>query len=125
MLQFLGIQHIRHAVIMDIAHGHQVFLLLMFHHRGDEIVDLSRSAKEHLTFTILDILLNIERYRLRHTKILHVLGNGDTHLFCQREIVVNGMTRSENNSSIVENGDLLCTKLLGCDSLYLNKRAEH
>ena len=79
----------------------------MLHHLGQQIHNLSGIAEEHLALTILNILLNIERYLLRNAKVLHIFRNLQTHFLGQLEVIVDGMPGSEHDGSIVQNTNLL------------------
>ena len=77
---------------MHVTHRHKILLGLVLHHRGQQIIDASGSTEEHLTLTVLDILLDIECDGLCHTEILHILRNRHSELLGQSEEMVNGMT---------------------------------
>ena len=76
---------------MNIAHGHEVFLGLVLHHCGNQVVNLASAAEEHLALAILYVFLDIEGNGLGHTEVFHVFWNVDTKLFCQCEIMINGV----------------------------------
>ena len=110
---------------MHITHGHQILLGFMLNHCGDEVIDFSSISKEHLALAILHILLYVKRDGLGYAEILHVLRNSDAKLFCQIEKMVDGMTRSKNDSSVVKYINFLRAEIFGGDAFYLNKRTEH
>ena len=97
----------------------------MFYHRWDKVVYLARRAKEYLALTILGVFLNIKRYRLCDTEILHRLWYIETRFLCQCEIVVYSMAGGEDNGGVIVEIDMLLTKLLYRNAFNLYERSEN
>ena len=91
MIELLGGELLLHVVVVNRAQGHEELLSLVLHHSGDERVNLSCVAEEHLALSVLHVLLDVESYCLCNAEILHVLRNSNAHLLCQLEVVVDGV----------------------------------
>ena len=92
---------------------------------GHQAVHLTGVAKEHLTLTILDILLDVERYCLCDAEILHVLRDDNSHLGAKLEKMVYGMTGCKYYSCVVKDIDVLLSELFGSERLNADKGFEH
>lgn len=120
----LAFQNISKFVVVDVAQGNEVFVVLVLDNLGNDVVDLSCGAKEHLALAVLDVLLDIESNGFCDAEIFHVIRYVDAQLLAKLEEIVDGMTRSEHDSCIIQNGDVLLTEFLGRQSLNFNERME-
>ena len=76
MVQFLRVEQFGDVVVMVVAQWHKILLLFVLRHCGQQVFHLARSTEKHLTFTVLNVFLDIERNGLGYAKILQRLGNG-------------------------------------------------
>ena len=86
---------------------------------------LTGIAEEHLALTVLDVLLDVERYGLGNAEILHVLRDINPHLSAQLEEMINRMTGCEYYSGVIKYIDMLLSELLCGERLNTDKRFEH
>lgn len=117
-------QNLSKFVVVDVAQGYEIFIVLVLDDLGNDVIDLSCGTKEHFTLAILDVFLDIECNGFSNAEIFHVIRNVDAQLFAKLEEIVDGMTRSEHHSSIIQNGYVLLTEFLGRQSLNFNERME-
>jgi hypothetical protein len=80
MVESLGVELVLDIVVMYTAQWHEISLLLVLHHHGDEVIDLSGVSKEYLSLAILYVFLDIEGNGLGDAEIFHVFRNGKTKL---------------------------------------------
>ena len=125
MSYLVGIKQILEFLSMNIGHRYEILLCLMLEDRSHQTVYLTGVAEEYLTLAILNVLLDIERYRLGDAEILHVLRYVDSHLSAQLEEMIYSMTRCEYNSGVVKYVDVLLSELFGTKRLNANEWFEH
>ena len=73
-------------------------------------------GKRYLTLAIDDILLQLERYGLGVTDILHSLWYRDTRLLADAEEAIDSRTRREDHRRMLQNLGTLGAKLLKRDT---------
>ena len=124
MLYAVLVKQCFYVVIMYVRHWDKVFLCFMLYDRRHEVLNLSRCTKENFTLTVLHIFLNIQCNCFRHTEILHSFRNCNTQFSTQIKEMVDSMTRSEYNGSVVENRNFLLPKFFRRKTFNLDKRPE-
>lgn len=92
------VEQVLQFVSVDAAHGYKVFFTLVLDHHGHKVLHLSGGTIENLALAVLHIFLYVKRNRFGDTEILHRLGNRYHHLFGYGEEMIDGMTRSKDNS---------------------------
>ena len=75
-------------VVVNIAHGHQVSLLVMLGDDGNQTICSAGLAVENLALAVDDILLQIIGDGLAHAEILQCVGHLIAQLVAQAEKVV-------------------------------------
>ena len=125
VLDAVRVEEILDVVVVHPTQRHEIALVLVLEDVRKKVLDLACVAEEHLALAVLHVFLDVEGYLLDHAEILHRLGNGDAHLLCQREEVVDGVARGEHHRSVVEKVDLLLAKLLGGYAVDPEERTEH
>ena len=89
----------------------------MLLHDGYELSLPTSFGIEDLALAIDDELLEVVGYLLVDAEVLHILRDADTKLFAELEEVLHRLTRSEDDSGVVEDVYLLVAELTGSDRL--------
>ena len=96
----------------------------MFDYQRKQISKLTCCTEEYLTFTVLNIFLNVQSDCFRRTEILHGFRYRDSHLRTKTKEVVNCMARSKYNGGMIQYRDLLLSELFCRQALNFDERAE-
>lgn len=110
---------------MYVALGYEELLVFVFEHEGKQVVNLACIAVEDFALAVLDVALDIKRYGLCNTEILHVFGDIDAHLLAELEEIVDGVAAGEDYSCMVEDVYTLSTKLTWGKTLNFDKGSEN
>ena len=102
----------------------EVFFSFVLAHHGEKFRPSSARSVEDFALAVLHVLLDVENDLFGDAEILHVLGQGDAKLFAEVEEVVDGVLGVEHHGGVVEDIDLLCTKLTRFDGFYFDERTE-
>ena len=123
-LEFLTFEEVLDFIAVDVAHWHEISFLLVLDHGGQEVVDFSGVAEEHFALAVLNVLLYVESHGLGDAEVFHILGDGDSQLFAKVEEVVDGMARGEYDGCVLEDVNLLSTKLARGEAFDFDEGAE-
>ena len=124
VVEFLRVEQLLYVVVVNAAHWHEIFLALVLHHCGDERVELAGVAEEHLALAILHILLYVECDCLCYAEVLHVLGDSDSHLLSEFEVVVDSVARGEHHRCEIEKTYLLLSEFFWAEPFYFDERTK-
>ena len=111
------------VVCSIITAGLQIFFKTTKMGKAMRCVSENKTAAS-LMLTVLHIFLNIQCNCFRHTEILHSFRNCNTQFSTQIKEMVDSMTRSEYNGSVVENRNFLLPKFFRRKTFNLDKRPE-
>ena len=91
MVESLCGEDLRDFVGMGAALRQEVLLGLVSQDVRHEVVELTGCSEEHLSLAILRVFLNVERDAFGDAEVFHGLGDGEAHVFCYHEEVVDGV----------------------------------
>ena len=109
---------------MHIAHGKEIFLLVVLEQERHEVIEFSRGTVENLALAVHYVFLQIEGNRLGGAEILHCVGNSDSHLLAETEIMVNCCPGREYHGGEIGNSYFRLTEFLGGETLHFYERSE-
>ena len=107
---------------MDVAQRHEVVLVLVARHDGEQVRPLARCAEKDLALAILYVFLDIKKDGFRKPEVLHVFRDSDTHFVTELEEMVDGVARIEYYCGMIENLYFLLTELAGRKSFDFDER---
>ena len=123
ILNLVVFQHFRNLLLVYVRAGEQKLFSFMFFNQLNEIGITFLTMKD-FTFSELNIFLQVIGSGFRDAEVLHGLRDLYPHLFAHSEIVVNCISRSEDDSRIVKNVYFILAKVFCRYPVNLEKFAE-
>ena len=115
-------QHLGRGAIRSAWNKHIQFLV--FKQKVIKTGNIAVFGKKDLTFTILDIVLEIVCNRFGGAEILHGFRNLQAHLFTQGKEMIDSVFASKDYSLMVEDLDFRLTEFYRRHALYLEELIE-